>query len=305
MKKILLLIISISFVFSISACGKKGYMSGDEKNFKVITTFYPVYVTTLNIMDGADNVSLTNMTETDYGCMHDYALTAKDMKELYGAELFIASGMNMETFIEKHTLGIPSLEVLNSGEDVPEVLKGENGYNSHYWMNIDNAINQCDKIADALIKLNPENAEIYENNAVKYKEKLNALIAETEDRFSKINKQDMVVFGDSFDYFAEQFGFNIIKISSWHDGTSASPKEIAEVTEYMNKNDINKVYIEKSDPDRVALRAVKRETGCEVVEFDAAISGEINKDTKNAYINAIYHNVHAIEENMGKKFVAN
>ncbi len=298
MKRLLSLCLLLTLVVSFSACGENSYQSGSDGEFRVITSFYPVYVVALNLIDGAENVSLANLTKTDYGCMHDYALTTNDMKKLSAADLFIASGMDMEAFVGKNILGLPNLEVLDSGEDIPKTLKGEGGNNSHYWMNIENAISQCDKIARTLIRLNPENSEIYEKNAAEYKEKLTQLLSESSERCEKINKRDMIVFDESFDYFADEFGFNVIKLLSGHGGSSASPKQIAEVVEHMEKDNIDAVYVSEGDSQSAAMKAVKRETGCKVFVLDTLTGGKLDDNTKNAYIDAVRHNLEVLEESM-------
>ena len=67
---ILILLISIILYRNITKEEKN-----ENENFKIVTTFYPIYIMAANITQGAENVELTNMTDTNIGCLHDYTLT--------------------------------------------------------------------------------------------------------------------------------------------------------------------------------------------------------------------------------------
>lgn len=54
----------------------------ESKKIKILTSFYPIYVMTLNITDGVENVETSNMADQFYGCIHDYTLTTEDLKKL-------------------------------------------------------------------------------------------------------------------------------------------------------------------------------------------------------------------------------
>ena len=66
----------------IVAYTRKNKEIKEDDNFKIVTSFYPIYVMTANIVDGAKNVTLDNMTEANTGCVHNYTLTTSDMKKI-------------------------------------------------------------------------------------------------------------------------------------------------------------------------------------------------------------------------------
>ena len=45
----------------------------------IVTSFYPIYVFALNLLDGVEGVTVANMTDSGAGCLHDYQLTSGDM----------------------------------------------------------------------------------------------------------------------------------------------------------------------------------------------------------------------------------
>ena len=60
-----------------------------------------MYVLAENLTEGIDGIQVTNLTENQTGCLHDYQLTTSDMKLIDEADAFIINGAGLETFLEK------------------------------------------------------------------------------------------------------------------------------------------------------------------------------------------------------------
>lgn len=300
MKKIVCILLVVVFMIPVLvACNEQAPALNDAEEFRIVTSFYPVYVVTLNLIDGAENVTLLNFAKPDIGCLHDYTLTTEDLKKVSGSDLFIASGMGMESFVGKNSFGVPRLEVLDCGEDIMHTLGEEGEENPHYWMNIENAIEQCDKIKRTLCRLNPANSSVYETNAQEYIEKLRNLLAEAQERTSKLEKREMVVFDDSFDYFAEEFGIDTVQLlGEGHDSSAHSAGELAEAVEYIKRNNTEYIFVQESFIDDAAYRTIVNETGCKPIVIDSFTMGAINSEAKNAYIDVIRKNLDALEQGL-------
>ena len=91
MKKILCLAL-ILLTFTLSACGSE---KKDDGKLKIVTSFYPMYLDTLNITRGVEGVEVVNLTPPQTGCLHDYQLTPEDMKTLEDADIFVVNGLGM------------------------------------------------------------------------------------------------------------------------------------------------------------------------------------------------------------------
>ena len=68
----------------------------ENEDYKILTSFYPIYIMTLNITNGAKNVQVSNMAEKFTGCIHDYTLTTQDLKKFEECDLFIQNGADLE-----------------------------------------------------------------------------------------------------------------------------------------------------------------------------------------------------------------
>jgi zinc transport system substrate-binding protein len=81
MKKILLLILLSGLLYQSchTDTGKT-----DEK--VIVTSFYPIYIMTLNVTKDVEGVRVVNMAPPSAGCLHDYQLTPADLKVIESAQ---------------------------------------------------------------------------------------------------------------------------------------------------------------------------------------------------------------------------
>lgn len=107
------------------AAGEMSNASGNTKNtdeaddmLTVVTSFYPMYIATLNIVDGVEGVRLENLSEPQTGCLHDFQLTPEDMKLLSTADVFVINGGGIESFMSDVAKAYPKLDVVEACEDV-------------------------------------------------------------------------------------------------------------------------------------------------------------------------------------------
>jgi len=103
MKRKLIYLLSVMLLLSLTSYGAIK-IKGENKQYQgegltIVTSFYPMYIASLNIADGIDGVQVVNLTENQTGCVHDYQLTTKDMRTLSGAQVVVLNGGEMEEFI--------------------------------------------------------------------------------------------------------------------------------------------------------------------------------------------------------------
>ena len=154
------IIVLIISVFVLTACTQQDTENSEGK-FKIVTSFYPIYIATLNITDGANDVQVTNMTSNDVGCLHEYTLKTDDMLKVENADVFIESGNGLENFVDRLSKTYTDLNFINSSEGIETE-------NPHIWVNPEMYIKQINNITEKLSELNPENKEkcnrIYRKN---------------------------------------------------------------------------------------------------------------------------------------------
>ena len=290
---LLLLVLSVALV----GCGgtDKPAEKKTAEPFRIVTSFYPMYVATINITDGVDGVEVYNMTKPQTGCLHDYQLMTEDMKTLEKADAFVINGAGMEDFMDKVTEQQKKLKVIDASRGIELIHDDEEGDNPHVWLSVTDAITQVRNIADQLKEADPAHAAAYEKNAVAYIEKLTSLKSEMHAALDNVPHKDIVTFHEAFPYFAKEFNLNIIGVVEREPGTEPTPTELQETIEQVNALP-TKVLFTEPQYSPAAAETIARETGAKIYTLDPVVTGEATPAAKNAYIDTMKKNMKTLQE---------
>ena len=285
-------------VLSVALVGCSGADKGAEKKsaepFRIVTSFYPMYVATINITDGVDGVEVYNMTKPQTGCLHDYQLMTEDMKTLEKADAFVINGAGMEDFMDKVTEQQKKLKVIDASRGI-ELIHDDEGDNPHVWLSVTDEIAQVRNIADQLKEADPAHADKYEKNAAAYIEKLTALKNEMHAALDNVPHKDIVTFHEAFPYFAKEFNLNIIGVVEREPGTEPTPTELQETIEQVNALP-TKVLFTEPQYSPAAAETIARETGAKIYTLDPVVTGEATPAAKDAYIDTMKKNMKILQE---------
>lgn len=290
MKKVYILmfiIILVAFV-ALTGCTKKEEIS-EENKYKIVASFYPIYIMTLNITDGIESVQLSNMANNNVGCLHNYSLQSADLKKLSKANMFIMNGLGIETFTDKIKKEYPNLEVIDTSTVNLDLIKDSEGINGHVWNCVDNYIDQVEVILNSLCAENPENTARYTENAEKYMAKLNLL---KQNSYIANEGTEVVSCNEALAYLLNDVGIKFIEVYSDHEESAMSSEKMKEVIDEVKQKQIKAVFIEKNDNRKIA-ELISNETGAQIYELDANLSGDMDKD---AYINSMANNYKILRE---------
>lgn len=290
---LLLLVLSVALV----GCGgaDKSAEKKTAEPFRIVTSFYPMYVATINITDGVDGVEVYNMTKPQTGCLHDYQLMTEDMKTLEKADAFVINGAGMEDFMDKVTEQQKKLKVIDASRGIELIHDDEEGDNPHVWLSVTDAITQVRNIADQLKEADPAHAAAYEKNAAAYIEKLTSLKSEMHAALDNVPHKDIVTFHEAFPYFAKEFNLNIIGVVEREPGTEPTPTELQETIEQVNALP-TKVLFTEPQYSPAAAETIARETGAKIYTLDPVVTGEATPAAKNAYIDTMKNNMQTLQE---------
>jgi len=291
-----MLVLSLALV----GCGgtdKAAEKPADKKPaqpFRIVTSFYPMYVATINITQGVDGVEVHNMTKPQTGCLHDYQLMTEDMKTLENADAFVINGAGMEDFMDKVTEQQKNLKVIDASRGI-KLIHDEEGDNPHVWLSVTDAIQQVRNIADQLKEADPAHADAYEKNAAAYIEKLTSLKTEMHAALDNVPHKDIVTFHEAFPYFAEEFHLNIIGVVEREPGTEPTPTELQETIEQV-KGLSAKVLFTEPQYSPAAAETIARETGAKIYTLDPVVTGEATPAAKDAYLDTMRKNMNTLKE---------
>lgn len=287
MKKFFAAVITAVFLLVLSGCAVR---DTQPPRFRIVTSFYPMYIMTLNIADGVEGVQIDNMAGQQAGCLHDYQLQSKDMKNLESADVFIINGAGMESFLEKVTDQLPALKVIDSSEGI-ELLEEDGEENAHVWVSITDCIQQVKNIADALAEEDPDHAQEYQENAQNYMAKLSVLREKMHQELDDLPNREIVTFHEAFPYFAKEFDLRIVKVVNREPDSQPSAKELADTIRLIRETGVKAVFAEPQYPESAA-NIIAQESGAGFYYLDPAVTGE---DDPNAYLDAMEKNLETLK----------
>ena len=293
-RKNMLFCLLASLCLLLTGCGGTNTVGGGKDgSFHIVTSFYPMYVATINITQGVDGVTVTNMTKPQTGCLHDYQLMTEDMKTLEKADAFVINGAGMESFLDKVVEQQKNLKIIDASKGI-ELLKDDDEENPHVWLSVTDAILQVKNIAEQLKAADPKHADAYEKNAAAYIKKLEALKAEMHAELDTVPNKDIVTFHEAFPYFAKEFGLNIISVVEREPGTEPTPAELQATIEQVKKLPV-KVLFTEPQYSPSAAETIARETGAKIYTLDPVVTGEANEQAINAYIDTMKKNMETLK----------
>lgn len=288
---IIVIVLIICFVIGKNIYNQKKEKSNDK--FEILTSFYPIYIMTLNVANGAEDVKVSNMAEKYTGCIHDYTLTTTDMKKFESCDIFIQNGAGLETFSDKILESYPKIKVVNAADGVNNFLthnEDDEEVNSHIWLSISNYINEVIKITDSLMKMNSKNAKIYQKNCENYVNKLYKL----KKKFDNLNLKNkkIINLNESLEYMFKENDIDSVLIETDHEQSTISANKIRNIIELMQNDKINEIYIDKNDSRKLA-DVLQNETNAKIYVLDSAMSGDGSLDS---YINIMNQNYEILKE---------
>lgn len=258
----------------------------EEQTLKVVTSFYPMYVAAMNVVDGMDYVSLENLSEPQTGCLHDYQLTPADMVLLSQADVFIVNGGGIESFLKDVAKSYPDLIIINTTENVPMIED-----NAHAWMNLKDYQLQVSNIAEGLAKADTDHAEEYLKNAESYCEKVQALQNEYSG-LEQVAGKKVILFHEAYDYIAKEWGLEVSYVLDLDEERQVSAGEAADVVRAIKEEHADVILAEKRYGEEMA-ESMKREADAKVLYLDTCVRGEYQK---NAYLDSMKSNLTLLKE---------
>ncbi|MBO0586253.1 metal ABC transporter substrate-binding protein [Sporosarcina sp. E16_8] len=270
MKKSIMLFTMIVVGALLSACGQ-GTTAPKEKGEKlqVVATYSIVYDIVKNV--GGDLVDVHSLAPIGSD-PHQYDPLPADVALTTDADVVFYNGLNLEegnAWFTKlmETAGKTGVDapVFRVSEGVEPMLLNSKDHlgeeDPHAWLDVRNGIKYVENVRKSLKKMDPENAERYDENADSYIVELKALHEEIMEKMNKIpeERRILVTSEGAFKYFSEAYDFNaayIWEINSHHEGT---PEQLTTIIATINEEKVQALFLETSIDPR-SMEMVSRET---------------------------------------------
>jgi zinc transport system substrate-binding protein len=182
----------------------------------------------------------------------------------------------------------PDLVVVDSSKNVEPIE-----HNHHVWLDPLNTISQVELIWEALVDVDPEGAETYEENALQLIAALNALDREIENEIAAWSQKAFIAFHPAWVYFARRYGLEQAAVVEETPGHEPSPAELAAIIESARRIGVRAIFAEPQLPPDVA-ETIAEESGAEVLFLDPLGGGQVPND----YVELIRYNVQTMAKAM-------
>jgi zinc transport system substrate-binding protein len=277
---------------SLYVAGSAAIERGEE--LTIVTSFYPMYIATANVVGDTSGVVLENLSEPQTGCLHDFQLTAEDMKLLSTADIFIVNGGGIENFMEEVAESYPDLAILEACANT-ELISENDEDNAHAWMSVAAYETQIQTITAGLVEIDPNNRENYEANELAYLEKLDALKTRQENLKEDLEGQNVILFHEAFDYVAQDYGLRVSCELDLDEESQTSAGDVEKVITAINESGASVILAEELY-GRSLAEAVQREADVKVVYLDPLNRGEYVNDS---YLDGMSKNIDLLEQIFG------
>lgn len=260
----------------------------DSEKIQIIATLFTNYDFAKEI--GGDKVEVTLLLNSGVDS-HNYEPSVKDMKNISDSDMFIytseasepwadtiiSSLEESDCYIVKSAENIELIETDEFAEEYNALGNVEHNhseesedyeYDGHIWLDPQNALKMIDNICNSLCEYDSENSDYYKENAEKYKIQIEELDSEIEEKVSNLDS-DVLVFGGEFaySYFISRYNLKYVSVySSCGEEAEPSVQEVRNVIDYINENNIQKVFYEELSEGTVA-KMLSEETNAEPVIF--------------------------------------
>lgn len=279
MKKMMFIMAILGWIFPKTI----GY-AHDE--LKIVTSFYPMYAITSEIVGDHHDVLMINSGNG----IHGFEPSASDVAAIYDADIFIYHSTILESWTKnlEANIGNYKVKMIQASKDmeflkVPglegvEPIEGKdhsNLYDPHSWLDPVEVAREATLIAEALSEINPENADDYRMNAKKFTEKAMDLLKQYEPIFQATKNKTFVTQHTAFYYLAERFGLKQLGVTGISSENEPSARQLNEVIEFVKKYDVKTIFVEPNVSDRIA-KVIADSTGVEIVSLSP-----LESDPKN------------------------
>ncbi len=255
----------------------------------VVTTIYPVWDWTREILGGTDSVSLVLLQDSGTD-LHSFQPSAGDIVTLSSCDLLIYIGGEsdqwvddaLENAVNQNQTAVSLLDLLGDHAREEQILPGMQRdaeetsgpeTDEHVWLSLKNAAFFCGRIAGCLSELDPVNADRYEANAKAYIRQLEELDAQYE---SAVRGADhpVMLFGDRypFGYLAADYGIPCwAAFSGCSAETEASFETVVFLAGKLDEEDLSAVLkLESSDGSVAeAIRSASNRSGIRILTLDS------------------------------------
>jgi zinc transport system substrate-binding protein len=291
--KIALLILGAFIASGLSGCSNSDETAQDK--LQIVSNFYPIKY----IVDAVGGDLVTNTSLTPDGAEpHDLTLDPKTVASINSADAIFFIGASFQPDVDKAVENLPSevtaidlsrspgVVILNAPADLgKESLTG--GKDPHIWLDPKNMSAMAADIAKTLKSLDPNSADIFEQNLVALVNKLESLDKDFSAGLASCEQKTLVTSHAAFQYLAKTYGLNQLAITGISPEDQPDAKLLSKIATEAKRVGVKTVFFEDVLPKELS-ETVARAIGAKTSLLSAL---EFTPEGSNDYISMMRDNL--------------
>jgi zinc transport system substrate-binding protein len=229
-----LLLVILSLFAAGCTTGGNGPSAGDGR--------MTVGVTILPLADfveeiGGDRVGVIVMVPPG-ASPATYEPTIDQLMEIADARLYVKTGtpLPFETvYLGRLVAANPDMTMINASEGLAIV-----GNDPHTWTSPNYAMQMIDTVTAGLSQADPDHAPEYRQNALEYRQRLEALDTEIRTTLAAGNTTAFIVYHPAWGYFARDYGLTQIAIEE--EGKEPGALRIRQIIDFAREEHITVIF---------------------------------------------------------------
>ena len=196
-----------------------------------------------------------------------YEPTAKEMVKFADAEIYFSIGVPVEETSILPSLNDRTKQVsldASAADKYPE-LTIDGGRDPHVWLSPLRVAVMVQTIADEMCALDPDNADVYTDNARSYIARIEGLDKEIKEILEPLTSRSFIVFHPAFGYFANDYDLEMYALEE--HGKEATAARLMEMVDFARKKDIKAVFYQ-AEVDSSQSAAFAEEIGGRTIMLD-------------------------------------
>lgn len=228
------------------------------------------------------------------GDPHVYEATPADVQLVASADLILKNGLTFEGWLNElidHSGARAEVVTITTGIEAIGSDKYKNAFDPHAWMAASNGLVYIRNIKDALQRLDPANADIYQFNYELYRQQIADLDAYIESRVKLIPDQQrvLVTSHDAFRYYGRRYGIRVEAVLGTSTDAEVQTSDINRLNKVLQQTQAPAVFIESTVNPKL-LRQIAADNGVVVGGSLYADSLSDPGGPASTYLDMLRHN---------------
>jgi len=255
---------------------------------------------------GGDKVKVTSIARGNQD-PHYVEVLPSYMMKVRRADVYLQVGMELDLWSRQIIDGSRNskLQIVDCSQDINRLevptdkIDASMGDihsmgNPHYWLGPENGILIAKTIASALIEVDPNSREYFTIRLNKFINDVRLAMEKWKGEFGNLNGKKVIFYHNSWPYFAEQFGLEIIQFVEPKPGITPTPTHLDKLIRIIQFDNVKVIAMEPYFCDQ-APNFLNQKTGVKVVKLAQSVRAISGADS---YLQMFEYNLRTLTKTL-------